>query len=192
MEAFLTSFSMVAIAEMGDRTQLLSMVFAARFGKPIPILAGVLVATLLNHFLAGLAGNIFATFFTPAVLTTIGATSLLVMAAWMLKADAAPEDAAPDGHANVFLATLVAFFVAEIGDKTQIATLTLGAMYPNLAAVVAGTTAGMMAANIPAVYMGHALSTRLPLKTLNRAAAVLFAVIGLVFATRAVRLWTGG
>ena len=186
MEAFLVSVSTVTIAEMGDRTQLLALMLAARYRRPWPILAGVLCATLANHALAGLVGVHLGRFLTPAVLDGVVGVSLIAMALWALKADTLDEGAAGGGQAGAFVATLVAFFIAEIGDKTQIATVALAAAYSNLVVVVAGTTAGMLLANVPVVFLGKAFSERLPLKALHYLASGLFVILGAVFLYRAL------
>ena len=185
MEALLVSLVTVAIAEMGDRTQLLSLVLAARYRQPWPILAGILFATLANHAAAGVIGVWFGKFLSPALLDGIVGAGMLAMALWTLKPDRLDEDA-PPGRRGAFLTTLVAFFVAEIGDKTQIATVALAAGYDSLAAVVTGTTAGMLLANAPVVFLGKAFADRLPMRLIHRVAAALFAVLGLVFLFRAV------
>jgi len=187
MEALLVSFGTVAMAEMGDRTQLLSLMLAARFRRPWPIMAGILVATLANHLAAGILGAFFGRLLSAGLLDLIVGVSLLAMALWTLVPDRLDDagDAAPRG--GVFLATAVAFFIAEIGDKTQIATVALAAGYPNLAAVVTGTTAGMLAANFPVVLLGHAFARRLPLRALHIAASVLLFGLGLLFLLRGFR-----
>jgi Ca2+/H+ antiporter, TMEM165/GDT1 family len=185
MEALLVSFATVAVAEMGDRTQLLSLVLATHYRQPWPILSGILLATLANHAMAGVIGVWFGKFLSPALLDGIVGAGMLAMALWTLKPDRLDEDASISAR-GAFLATLVAFFIAEIGDKTQIATVALAAGYKNLGAVVAGTTAGMLLANAPVVFLGKAFADRLPMRLIHRAAAALFAVIGLVFLFRAV------
>jgi len=185
MQAFLVSLSSVAMAEMGDRTQLLSLMLAARFRQPWPILGGVLAATLANHLAAGAVGTLFGRFLTPTVLDAVVGISMIAMAVWTLKPDTLDKDAAIKGT-SAFLATLAAFFMAEIGDKTQIATIALAAAYSNLAAVVAGTTLGMMAANVPVIFLGSAFANRLPMKAINYGAAALFFVIGVFFLIRAL------
>ena len=185
MESFLVSISTVAIAEMGDRTQLLSLMLAARYRRPWPILAGVLCATLANHLLAGLLGVRLGRFLTPAVLDAAVGISMIGMALWALKPDKLQESGRPR-PAGAFVATLVAFFIAEIGDKTQIATVALAAAYSNLGAVVAGTTAGMLLANAPVVFLGKAFSDRLPLTALHRIASALFLILGALFIYRAL------
>lgn len=186
MESFLVSVSTVAVAEMGDRTQLLSLMLAARYRKPWPILFGVLLATLANHMLAGFIGARLGRFLTPAFLDGAVGISMVGMALWTLKPDKLEEGPGTSRRAGAFAATLVAFFVAELGDKTQIATVALAAAYPNLAAVVAGTTTGMLLANAPVIFLGKAFADRLPLKALHYAASLLFLVLGAVFIFKAV------
>jgi Ca2+/H+ antiporter, TMEM165/GDT1 family len=187
VESFLVSFSTVAVAEMGDRTQLLALMLAAHYRKPWPILAGVLCATLANHAVAGLVGIRLGQFFTPTVLDWIIGVSMVAMALWSLKSDTLETDAGRADRASAFIATVVAFFIAEIGDKTQIATVALAAGYSNLVAVVAGTTSGMLLANIPVVFLGKAFAARLPLKAIHYTASALFLILGAVFILRAVR-----
>ncbi len=187
MESFLVSLSTVAIAEMGDRTQLLALMLAARYRRPWPILAGVLCATFANHLLAGFIGVHAGRFLTPSRLDAIVGVSLIAMAIWTLKPDTLDEPSAGPRRAGAFAATLVAFFLAEIGDKTQIATVALAAAYSNLVAVVAGTTSGMLLANAPVVFLGKAFSKRLPLKAIHYAACLLFLALGVLFLARAVR-----
>jgi putative Ca2+/H+ antiporter (TMEM165/GDT1 family) len=186
MEAFLVSAGTIATAEMGDRTQLLALLLAARFRRPWPIAAGILVATLANHAAAGLIGVWFGRLLTPTLLNTIVGVSLLVMAIWTLIPDKLGEEKhAASGRRGVFLTTLICFFAAEIGDKTQIATLALAAAYANLFTVIAGTTLGMLIANVPAVFLGHVFAGRLPMAAIHRASAVIFALLGIVFLIRA-------
>lgn len=185
MESFLVSLSTVAIAEIGDRTQLLSLMLAARYRRPWPILAGVLCATLANHAVAGIVGVRLGQFLTPSVLDAVVGFSMIAMALWTLKPDTLDESERGARRASAFLATLIAFFIAEIGDKTQIATVALAAAYSNLGAVVAGTTIGMLLANAPVVFLGKAFSERLPLKAIHYVASGLFLVLGAVFLFRA-------
>jgi Ca2+/H+ antiporter, TMEM165/GDT1 family len=185
MESFLVSLSTVAIAEMGDRTQLLSLMLAAHFRRPWAILAGVLCATLANHAIAGLVGVHVARFLTPRLLDGIIGVSMIAMALWALKPDTL-EESSGVGRKSAFLATTVAFFIAEIGDKTQVATVALAAAYSNLVAVVAGTTAGMLLANAPVVFLGKAFSDRLPLRTLHYVASGVFLALGALFVFRAL------
>lgn len=183
MEAFLVSVTSVAIAEIGDRTQLLSLALAAHYRRPFPILVGILLATVANHAAAGLLGAWFGRLLTPTVLDVMVGVSMVAMAAWVLHADTL-KGGAEVSNRSAFVATIVAFFIAEIGDKTQIATLALAAAYPDLLSVVAGTTAGMLIANIPAVFLGDALSGKLPIRQMNYVAAIIFGVLGVVFIAR--------
>jgi Ca2+/H+ antiporter, TMEM165/GDT1 family len=185
MEAFVVSLTTIAVAEMGDRTQLLSLVLAARYRRPWPIIAGILCATLANHSVAGLIGVWFGSLLTPRTLGVVVGISMIAMALWTLKPDTLDENTGAASAMGAFFATLTSFFIAEIGDKTQIATLALAAAYPNLLAVVAGTTAGMLLANVPVVFLGKAFANRLPLKAIHYGAAVLFVILGVVFLARA-------
>ena len=181
MEAFLVSTGIVALAEMGDKTQLLSLVLAARFRKPWPIVMGILVATLANHALAGAAGAWVTTVIGPQALRWILGGSFIAMAAWMLipdKLDEGDADKAP--RLGVFGTTLVAFFLAEMGDKTQVATVMLAARYDAWAAVVAGTTLGMMLANAPVVWFGDRVMRRVPIRVVHIVSAAIFAALGAV------------
>jgi len=187
MEAFLVSITTIAVAEIGDRTQLLSLVLAARYRRPWPIIAGILCATLANHALAGVVGVWFGSLLKPRTLEVVVGISMIVMAIWTLKPDQLDENTGATGAMGAFLATLTSFFIAEMGDKTQIATLALAAAYPSLLAVVAGTTAGMMLANVPVVFLGKAFASRLPLKAIHYGAALLFIILGLIFLARAYR-----
>jgi putative Ca2+/H+ antiporter (TMEM165/GDT1 family) len=184
MEAFLVSLSTVAIAEMGDRTQLLALLLAAKFRKPVLIVAAILVATLANHALAGYVGVWLGKYLTPQVLDLAVGISMLGMAVWTLIPDKLDEENARTGGHGAFIATLIAFFIAEMGDKTQIATAALAAGYSNLPAVVGGSTLGMLAANVPVVVMGSRFAARLPMNTIHKLAAVLFAGLGAWFILR--------
>jgi len=179
LEAFLISTGIVALAEIGDKTQLLAFVLAAKFRKPVPIVAGILVATIANHGFAGALGSWLTSFASPEVLRWVLGLSFLGMAAWTLIPDTFDEDAARLGGRGVFVTTLVAFFFAEMGDKTQIATVALAAQYRAFYSVVAGTTLGMMLANVPAVYLGERIAHRVPVKVVHVVAACLFAVLGI-------------
>jgi len=185
MESFLISLSTVAVAEMGDRTQLLSLMLAARFRRPWPILAGVLCATLANHTVAAFIGQRLGRALTPRILDAVVGVSMIAMALWSLKPDTLDETSTGGTRRGAFLATLITFFIAEIGDKTQIATVALAAAYPNLPAVVAGTTTGMLLANAPVVFFGKAFSSRLPLQAIRYLASALFLALGLFFLLRA-------
>ncbi len=181
MEAFLVSTGLVALAEMGDKTQLLSLVLAARFRKPWPIVWGILVATLFNHALAGALGSWVTTALGPEVLRWVLGGSFIAMAIWMLIPDKLDEGAgAAAPRAGVFLTTLVAFFLAEMGDKTQVATVMLAAQFNAWAAVVAGTTLGMMLANVPVVWFGDAITRKVPIRLVHTIGAVVFLVLGVL------------
>ena len=184
MKSFLISLSTVGFAEIGDRTQLLSLMLAARFRRPWPILAGVLCATLANHGAAAFVGQRLGRALTPRILDAAVGIGMIVMALWTLKPDTLQELAPGASRKSAFLATLVTFFIAEIGDKTQIATIALAAAYSNLPAVVAGTTTGMLLANAPVVFFGKAFSARLPLKAIRYLASALFLALGVFFLVR--------
>ncbi len=182
MEAFLISTGIVAMAEMGDKTQLLSLVLAARFRRPAPIVAGIFAATLVNHALAGAVGAAVTAWMGPQWLRWILAASFIAMAAWMLvpdRIDAADAPASARGAGGIFLATSVAFFLAEMGDKTQVATVMLAAQYPQWLAVVAGTTLGMMLANAPVVWWGERVMRRVPVRAVHVVSALVFLGLGL-------------
>ena len=179
MEAFLISTGIVALAEMGDKTQLLSLVLAARFRKPWPIVLGILVATLANHALAGAVGSWVTTVLGPQVLRWVLGLSFIAMAVWMLIPDKLDDDEGDEApRMGVFMTTVVAFFLAEMGDKTQIATVMLAAQYQAWFWVVAGTTLGMMLANAPVVWLGDAITRRVPIRLVHLVSAVIFAVLG--------------
>jgi len=180
MEAFFVSTAIVALAEMGDKTQLLALVLAARFRKPWPIVLGILGATLANHGLAGAVGAWVTTFVGPQVLRWILGASFIAMAVWMLipdKLDEGNTDGSP--RWGVFGTTLVAFFLAEMGDKTQIATVMLAAQYNAYLWVVAGTTLGMMLANAPVVWLGDRITRLVPIRVVHGVSAVIFLALGL-------------
>lgn len=183
MEAFLTSTAVVALAEVGDKTQLLAILLATRFRRPLPIIGGILVATLLNHFLAAWVGHSIAGLLEGEAFRYLVAGGFIVMGLWTLIPDTIDDEIKTTSHSGVFLTTLVAFFLLEMGDKTQVATIALGAQYgrhfADLLAVTAGTTLGMMIANVPAVYLGEALIKRIPLDAVRRVAAALFVGLGL-------------
>ncbi|MDO8346707.1 MAG: TMEM165/GDT1 family protein [Rugosibacter sp.] len=180
MEAFLTSATLVALAEIGDKTQLLSFVLAARLKKPLPIITGIFVATVLNHALAGSVGVWLAQLIAPHWLPWITGAVFIAFGLWALHPDALDDD--PKLHrAGAFVTTVIAFFIAEMGDKTQLATIALGAQFQGaLFAVVMGTTLGMMLANIPAVIIGERLAQRLPLKLMRWIAAGFFILTGII------------
>ena len=180
MEALLVSTGVVALGEMGDKTQLLALLLAAKFRRPVPIVLGILVATLVNHALAGAVGDWIARALGPDVLRWVIGGSFIAMAVWMLIPDKIDE--AEGGHQRfgVFGTTVIAFFLAEMGDKTQIATVALAARYTDLVAVVAGTTLGMMIANVPAVLLGDQIAKRVSMTLVHGVAAAIFAVLGVL------------
>ncbi|MBL8350278.1 MAG: TMEM165/GDT1 family protein [Burkholderiaceae bacterium] len=182
MEALIVSTGLVAMGEMGDKTQLLALLLAAHFRRPLPIIAGILVATLSNHAAAGWLGGWIAMLMGPQLLRWVIGGSFLAMAVWMLVPDRLDDAAAPAGapRLGVFGTTAVAFFLAEMGDKTQIATVALAARYPELLEVVAGTTLGMLVANVPAVLLGDQISRRMSMRLVHVIAAAVFAVLGVL------------
>jgi len=187
MEALLVSTGVVALAEIGDKTQLLAFILAARFKKPMPIIAGILVATLVNHGLAGALGVWITTVLTPEVLRWVLGASFLAMAVWTLIPDKIDEDDTRVAtRFGVFGATLITFFLAEMGDKTQIATVALAASYAAPLLVVLGTTLGMLIADVPAVFVGNKLAAKIPMKLVHGLAAAIFALLGVA------TLWGAG
>ncbi|MGD9812081.1 MAG: TMEM165/GDT1 family protein [Sphingobium sp.] len=194
MEAFLSSTALVALAEVGDKTQLLAILLATRFNRPLPIIMGILVATLLNHFLAALVGHGVAGLLDSPAFRIAVALGFIAMGLWTLVPDQMDEDELKTpGRASVFVTTAIAFFLVEMGDKTQVATVALGAQYGNdlahVAMVTAGTTLGMMIANVPAVYLGEALIRRVRLSLVRAAAAGLFVALGLWMLGAALHWW---
>ncbi len=179
MEALLTSTGIVALAEMGDKTQLLAILLATRFSRPWPIVLGILAATLLNHALAALVGAQAAALLDSMWFRIGVALSFLAMAGWTLIPDKIDDLEDKPARFGAFLTTAIAFFLVEMGDKTQIATIALGARFHDVLPVTAGTTLGMMIANVPAVFLGHELLRRVPLRTVRFVTAGLFAVIGI-------------
>jgi len=179
LEAFLVSTGVVALAEMGDKTQLLALLLAGRYRRPVPIVLGIAIATLLNHAIAGAFGGWLATLVGAGTLRWLLVASFAAMAIWMLFPDGA-SDFEGSKRLGVFGTTLLAFFLVEIGDKTQLATVALAASYASLPAVVGGTTLGMLIANVPVVYAGEALLRRMPMKLLQRIAAASFVALGVL------------
>ena len=178
MEALLVSIRVVALTEIGDKTQLLSLVLAARFRRPVPIVLGILAATLLNHALAGAVGAWITTLLGPGVMRWVLGLSFVAMGIWALVPDEpSPGDPSLRGR-GIFAATFVAFFLAEMGDKTQVATVALAAKFSALGAVVAGTTLGMLLANVPVVLLGDRLTSRIPLRPVRVLAALVFVILG--------------
>lgn len=181
MEAFLVSTGVVALAEIGDKTQLLAFILAARFKKPVPIVLGILCATLVNHGLAGALGTWITSVLNPEVLRWVLGLSFLGMAAWTLIPDKMEDDETQLGRRlGVFGATFITFFLAEMGDKTQIATIALAANYMAPYLVIAGTTLGMLIADVPAVFVGNKFAARIPMKLVHTMAAAIFAIMGLL------------
>lgn len=179
MEAFLISTGVVALAEIGDKTQLLAFLLAARYKKPLPIILGILIATIANHALAGLLGTWLTQLMAPETLRWILGISFILMAAWVMIPDRLDEDEAnPINGLGVFWTTMLVFFLAEMGDKTQIATVALAAQYQAFLMVVLGTTLGMMIANVPAVLIGKNMAKRIPVKLVHGIAALIFVVLG--------------
>ena len=179
MDALLVSTGVVALAEIGDKTQLLALVLAARFREPVPIIFGILLATLANHALAGALGAWVAEVLGPDTLRWVVGLSFIAMAAWMLVPDDLDDMKEANRRFGAFGTTLITFFLVEIGDKTQVATVVLAAKYDALWAVVAGTTLGMMIANVPAVLLGDVAAKKLPLKLVHGVAAATFAGLGI-------------
>jgi putative Ca2+/H+ antiporter (TMEM165/GDT1 family) len=181
MEAFFVSIVVVALGEIGDKTQLLALMLAARLRKPVPIILGIVVATLFNHTLAGLLGGWVRQVVPANVLRWLLALSFLAVALWALKPDTIDDEApVPHSHLSAFMVTVVAFFLAEIGDKTQIATVMLAARFDNLVAVVAGTTLGMLIADVPVVLLGRMAANKIPFKAVRIVAACLFAALAVL------------
>ena len=178
MDAFLVSTGIVALAEIGDKTQLLAFLLAARFRRPLPIVLAILVATIANHAFAAAIGAWISSVMGPQTMRWVLGVSFLAMAAWTLVPDKLDDDDTTLADRGVFLTTLLAFFVAEMGDKTQVATVALAARYSSMVAVVAGTTFGMLLANVPAVYFGERIARRIPLKLVHGIAAAIFAALG--------------
>ncbi|MDP2367002.1 TMEM165/GDT1 family protein [Rhodoferax sp.] len=180
MEAFLVSTGVVALAEMGDKTQLLALILALRFRKPWPIVAGILVATIANHAMAGALGVWVTTLLGPDVLRWVLGGSFIAMAVWMLIPDKLDDEAAGKApRFGVFGTTVVAFFLAEMGDKTQIATVMLAAQYGAYASVVIGTTLGMLLANAPVVWLGERMTRLVPIRIVHLSSALIFSGLGL-------------
>ena len=189
LESLFVPTFIVALAEIGDKTQLLALLLAARFRRPWPIIWGIVAATLANHFAAGAVGNWVAGFFSPATLSWVLTASFVAVAIWTLIPDKLDEDGESglkkDGP---FLTTLIAFFLAEMGDKTQVATVMLAAQYPHFVLVVMGTTLGMLLANVPVVLAGNFAADRLPLALIRRLAACAFAVLAVYAGYQALKL----
>ena len=188
MDTILTSTAVVALAEIGDKTQLLAILLATRFGRPMPIVAGIFAATMANHFLAALLGAQAAAILDGQWFRIAIGVSFIAMAAWTLVPDSIDEDggAGTSGTYGAFLTTLIAFFLVEMGDKTQVATIALGSQFKDALLVTFATTLGMMIANVPAVFLGQELLRRIPLDTVRRIAAGLFLLIGILLLVQAL------
>jgi putative Ca2+/H+ antiporter (TMEM165/GDT1 family) len=188
LESLFVPTGIVALAEIGDKTQLLALLLAARFRKPLPIILGIIVATIANHFVAGAVGNWVASFFSPATLSWILAASFVAVALWTLVPDKLDDDESSSfKRYGPFLTTLIAFFLAEMGDKTQVATVMLAAQYPHFILVVIGTTLGMLLANVPVVLAGNFAADRLPLTLIRRIAACAFAALAVYAGYQALK-----
>lgn len=188
LESLFVPTFIVALAEIGDKTQLLALLLAARFRKPWPIICGIVVATLANHFAAGAIGNWVASFFSPATLSWTLAASFVAVALWTLIPDKLDDDESSKfKRYGPFLTTLIAFFLAEMGDKTQVATVMLAAQYPHFILVVIGTTLGMLIANVPVVLAGNFAAERLPLTLIRRVAACSFAALAVYAGYQALK-----
>jgi Ca2+/H+ antiporter, TMEM165/GDT1 family len=179
MEAFLISTGIVALAEIGDKTQLLAFILAAKFRKPLPIIAGILVATVANHAFAGALGAWITSLAGPEIMRWVLGVSFIGMAIWTLIPDKIDDEDTRLARFGVFGTTLVAFFMAEMGDKTQVATVALAAQYQAIVTVVAGTTLGMLIANVPAVLLGDRIAHRMPVRLVHAIAAAIFALLGI-------------
>lgn len=186
MEALLLSFSTIALAELGDRTQLLVLLLATRFRRPWPIVLGVACATLLSIALGALLGAWIGTRLRTGVIDAAVGASMILMGLWMLKPERAEADAQIPDHRGIFLTTFGSFMLAELGDKTQIATLALAAGYHNLPAVIAGSSLGMLACNMPVIFLGKLFADRLPMRAIRYASSALMIVLGAVFLLRAL------
>lgn len=181
MEAFLVSTAVVALGEMGDKTQLLALLLAARFKRPVPIILGILTATVVNHALAGLVGSWLAQQLGPDIMRWVIGGGFIAMAGWVLVPDKADDSSvSATSRFGIYGTTVVAFFLAEMGDKTQIATAALAARFDSFVAVVAGTTLGMLLADVPAVFLGDTVARRVPLRMVRAVAAVIFLALGLL------------
>lgn len=181
MESFFVSTGVVALAEIGDKTQLLAFILAARFKRPLPIIAGILAATLINHGLAGALGAWMMAVISPEIMRWALGLSFIGMAIWTLIPDKIEEEETQVAkHLGVFGATFITFFLAEMGDKTQIATIALAAHYGAPLLVIAGTTLGMLIADVPAVFVGNKFAAKIPMKLVHAIAAGIFAVMGVL------------
>jgi putative Ca2+/H+ antiporter (TMEM165/GDT1 family) len=188
-EAFAVSTGVVALGEMGDKTQLLAMLLAVKFRRPVPIILGILVATLVNHATAGLVGAWVAHALGPDILRWVIGLSFIAMAGWILVPDKIDDDVPRAQRFGAFGTTVITFFLAEMGDKTQIATVALAARYSDLVAVVAGTTLGMMLADVPAVFLGETIAKKVSMRWVHAIAAVIFLALGLLTLFNVGGMW---
>jgi len=179
MEAFLVSAGVVALAELGDKTQLLALLLAARFRAPAAVIAGIVTAVLANHLLAGAVGTLLASVLSAVVLRWLLVASFIATAVWMLVPDTEPAGGERRGPYGAYGTTVITFFLVEMGDKTQLATLALAAKYHALVPVVAGTTLGMLIADVPAVLLGRVVAERIPVRLMHRIGAVVFLALAL-------------
>jgi Ca2+/H+ antiporter, TMEM165/GDT1 family len=184
MEAFLVSTGVVALAELGDKTQLLALLLAARFRAPLPVIGGIVTAVLANHLLAGAIGTLLGSLLAPAVLRWLLVASFIITAVWMLVPDKDPAASERPSRYGAYVTTAMTFFLVEMGDKTQIATLSLAAKYQVLVPVVAGTTLGMLIADVPAVLLGRVVAERIPVRLLHRIGAVVFLALAALVLSR--------
>jgi putative Ca2+/H+ antiporter (TMEM165/GDT1 family) len=181
LHSILVSTGIVTLAEMGDKTQLLAFLLAAKYKKPVPIILGILFATILNHGLAGILGLWITQILSPEILRWVLGLSFIAMALWTLVPDKIEDEDASFGlKSGVFVTTLITFFLAEMGDKTQVATIAMAAHYPSPILVVIGTTLGMMIADVPAVFLGNSFAKQLPLKLIHTIAAFIFLIMGVL------------
>jgi putative Ca2+/H+ antiporter (TMEM165/GDT1 family) len=180
VEALLVSTGVIALAELGDKTQLLALLLAARFRAPLPVIAGIVTAVLINHLLAGAVGTLLAALISPAVLRWLLVASFITTAVWMLIPDRQPRGAERPSRSGAYVTTVLTFFLVEMGDKTQIATVALAAKYHALVPVVAGTTLGMLIADVPVVLLGRVVAERIPLKLVHRIAAIVFVALAVL------------
>lgn len=188
VESFLVATGLVALAEIGDKTQLLAFCLAAQYRRPVPIISGILAATVLNHAFAAGVGVWLTTLLPADTLRWLIGGSFIAMAVWVMVPDTMDDDAPTASGRGIFMTTLVVFFLAEMGDKTQVATVALAAGYASLFTIVAGTTLGMLAANVPAVYLGECCTRRVPLPWVRAIAALGFVVLGILVLFSADRL----
>jgi len=180
MESFITSLIAITLAEIGDKTQFLALLLATRFKRPLPVIAGIFLAVVVNHAIAGGAGALIGQYLKPQTLRYILGISFIATAIWMLKADKEEEPGSLKKSRGAFTTSFIAFLIAEIGDKTQIATAQLAAKFHDLPMVICGTVVGMMLADLPVIFMGNRISAKLPMQRIRVVTAVIFAVLGVL------------